>query len=318
VAKAASKNELYKYTSPTAKDVAAASQPSAANQFPTPGPLAQDYLKADLAGQNIDGTNVTWEPTGPNSTLATDAFGNQLYPGPGDNAYITRPPSCEQDTTLVNADKSNCVPGEKASGAGFGYSGAKTIAASATAGATTITGPVTATDTGRAVSGAGIPAGASIGSVINSGPVMIPVAGQPVTVSSFTLVDAKGKQLATTGPVTSVTLSPTGVPGHLAAGQTPLATFDAQDATPGGGITGSVLISPLIKPGTVSTTSYNHYSWLRTMEDIFRVSDGTGTAPLTAGTVSGGLDGQGHLGFAAQAGLRPFGPDVFTNASPKD
>ena len=153
--------------------------------------------------------------------------------------------------------------------------------------------------------------------MINSGPVLVPAANQPVTVSSFTLVDAKGRQLTTTGPVTGVTLSATGVPGHLAAGQTPVATFDAQDATPGGGITGSVLISPLIKPGTVSTTSYNHYSWLRTMEDIFQVSEGTATAPLAAGTVSGGLDGLGHLGFAAQAGLRPFGPDVFTNASPK-
>jgi hypothetical protein len=30
-----------------------------------------------------------------------------------------------------------------------------------------------------------------------------------------------------------------------------------------------VLISPLIKPGTVSSTFYNHYSTLRTLEDLF-------------------------------------------------
>jgi hypothetical protein len=316
-AKAASKNELYTYESPTAKDFAAASKALPANQFPTPGPLAQDYVKADAAGQTIDGKTVDWEPTGPNSTLATDPSGNQLFQGPGNNAFITRPPSCEQDTALVNADKSNCVHGEKNSGASFGYGAAKTITASATIDSSTVIGPVTATDTGRAVTGAGIPAAAYIGSVVNSGPVMVSASTQPVTVSSFTLVDAKGKALQTTGPVTSVTLSATGVPGHLAAGQTPLATFDAQDATPGGGITGSVLISPFIKPGTVSTTAYNHYAWLRTMEDIFQVSDGKGAAPLTAGTVSGGLDGLGHLGFAAQAGLAPFGPDVFTNASRK-
>jgi hypothetical protein len=143
---------------------------------------------------------------------------------------------------------------------------------------------------------------------------MVSAPSQPVTVSSFTLVDVNGKPLTTTGPVTGVTLSATGVPGHLASGQTPLATFDAQDPTPGGGITGSVLISPLIKPGTVSTVSYNHYSWLRTMEDVFQVSTGSDHTALSAGTVSDGLDGQGHLGFAAQAGLRPFGPDVFTNA----
>ena len=60
---------------------------------------------------------------------------------------------------------------------------------------------------------------------------------------------------------------------------------------------------------------YNHYSWLRTMEDIFDVAAGSDYTPLSpgAGTVSGGLDGEGHLGYAAQPGLRPFGPDVFTN-----
>ncbi len=77
--------------------------------------------------------------------------------------------------------------------------------------------------------------------------------------------------------------------------------------------TGSVLFSPLIKPGTTSSTFYNHYSWLRTMEDIFGVSLGRDHDKVVAGTVSGGLDGQGHLGFAAQEGLAPFGEDVFNN-----
>jgi hypothetical protein len=317
VARLAKKNELYNYFVPSAKSIADGYKDFPANEFPTPGAQAKDYIKADLAGQNINGKNVSWEPVGPNSTLEADQFGNQLFPGPGDNGYITRPPSCEQDTSLVNADASNCVPGAKNTGADFGYSGAKTITASATASSNTVIGAVTVADIGRGVSGSGIPAGASIGSVINSGPVMIPLPGQAVTVSSFRLVDHNGKRLQTTGPVTSVTLSATGVPGHLASGQSPLATFDAQDPTPGGGITGSVLISPLIKPGTVSTTNYNHYSWLRTMEDIFQVSRGTDDTPLAAGSLSGGLDGRGHLGYAAQAGLRPFGTDVFNNARHK-
>ena len=79
--------------------------------------------------------------------------------------------------------------------------------------------------------------------------------------------------------------------------------FDATDATNGGGDTGSVLISPYINPGTVSTVTYNHYSWLRTMEDLFGVAS---TSP--------GLDGLGHIGYAAQPGLAPFGPDVFNKA----
>ncbi len=59
---------------------------------------------------------------------------------------------------------------------------------------------------------------------------------------------------------------------------------------PGGGRIGTVLLSPLIRPGTVSTVAYNHYSLLRTIEDIF---------------------GLPHLGDAAMPQVRSFGPDVF-------
>jgi hypothetical protein len=74
-----------------------------------------------------------------------------------------------------------------------------------------------------------------------------------------------------------------------------------QDTTPGGGITGAVFISRFIRPGSVSDQPYNHYSWLRSTEDLFGVNHG-------------GTDGQGHLGYAAADGLRPFGPDVYNNA----
>jgi phosphatidylinositol-3-phosphatase len=69
---------------------------------------------------------------------------------------------------------------------------------------------------------------------------------------------------------------------------------------PGGGQVGAVLLNPrLITPGTRNTTgSYNHYSALRSYEDLL-------------GLRSGGTDGLGHLGFAASAGLQPFGRDVF-------
>lgn len=65
----------------------------------------------------------------------------------------------------------------------------------------------------------------------------------------------------------------------------------------------------------MSTTFYNHYSWLRTMEDLFDVNAGDSHSPIPggAGSVSGGLDGLGHIGYAAQPGLAPFGPDVFNN-----
>lgn len=60
---------------------------------------------------------------------------------------------------------------------------------------------------------------------------------------------------------------------------------------PGGGRIGAVLVSPFIKAGTVSTTAYNHYSLLRSIEDFFDVE---------------------HLGYAGQKGLKSFGKDVFT------
>jgi len=63
---------------------------------------------------------------------------------------------------------------------------------------------------------------------------------------------------------------------------------------PGGGKIGAVLLSPFIKPGTVSKVAYNHYSQLRTVEDLF------------------GLE---HLGYAAEPGLQTFGADVFTRRS---
>ena len=59
---------------------------------------------------------------------------------------------------------------------------------------------------------------------------------------------------------------------------------------PGGGRTGAVAISRFVNPGSKNSTPYNHYSFLRSMEDIF------------------GLE---HLGFAGQAGLKAFGSDVF-------
>jgi len=57
---------------------------------------------------------------------------------------------------------------------------------------------------------------------------------------------------------------------------------------PGGGRTGAVLISPFIKPGTVSNSPYNHYSMLRTLEDVFGVP---------------------ALGFSA--GAHDFGGEIF-------
>jgi phosphatidylinositol-3-phosphatase len=72
---------------------------------------------------------------------------------------------------------------------------------------------------------------------------------------------------------------------------------------PGGGQIGAVLFNPdWIVPGSTDTTgSYDHYSALRTFEDLLGIN-------------RGGADGHGHLGFAATA--TDFGSDVF-NATPQ-
>jgi hypothetical protein len=72
------------------------------------------------------------------------------------------------------------------------------------------------------------------------------------------------------------------------------------DSAPGGGRTGAVLLNPrYLKAGTIDTAgSYNHYSALRSYEDLL-------------GLTTGGTDGSGHLGFAGASGLKPFGHDVF-------
>ena len=59
---------------------------------------------------------------------------------------------------------------------------------------------------------------------------------------------------------------------------------------PGGGRVGAVLLSRFIRPGTVSDVPYNHYSMLRSMEDLFHLP---------------------HLGYAADSQLVTFGADVF-------
>ncbi len=287
-----------------------------ADAYPPTSDVKPNYtssIKADTAGQNLYGHNVNYEPTGPNSTLGVNKKGDQLYPGPGNNAFVDRPPVCTQTSpTLVPA---NCVPGIVRGGAS-NPPPARTDTVSGGTGSNVISdNAIGANDTGREVTGSNIPANSFVGAVTNTGPDFPTTNTGSVTTGSFQLVSQNGSPVDPTGTVSSITLSPQGDPSDLAPGQTPDPLFNATLPTNGGGDTGSVLISPFIKPGTSTDTYYNHYSWLATMEDIFNVAGGHDHIPLTAGTVSGGLDGQGHLGFAAQPGLRAFGRDVFNYPS---
>ncbi len=67
----------------------------------------------------------------------------------------------------------------------------------------------------------------------------------------------------------------------------------------GGDRTGAVLLSPFLKPGTVSNTPFNHYSLLKTLEEVFKTD--------------------GYLGYAGQPGLVSFfgcvSSDISTHTS---
>ncbi|MEY2404046.1 MAG: hypothetical protein QOD38_1597 [Acidimicrobiaceae bacterium] len=65
----------------------------------------------------------------------------------------------------------------------------------------------------------------------------------------------------------------------------------------GGGRMGAVVLSSrFVHPGTVTDEPYNHYSLLRTLEDLYGVT---------------------HLGYAAQSGLQSFGRDIFPMGKPR-
>ena len=75
----------------------------------------------------------------------------------------------------------------------------------------------------------------------------------------------------------------------------PGARFRPGFSGPGGGRVGAIVLSKFVKPGTVSTVPYNHYSLLRTVEAIF---------------------GLPYLGYAAEPELRVLGADVFSAPPP--
>jgi hypothetical protein len=283
---------------------------------------------ADAAGENINGVDVPTEPTGPNDPEVTDGSGDQLQPGPGASGFIDRPTG---------------LPGESSNLSGS--PGTASEPALVAPGSSLVTDPkINADDTGRLVSGTdangnAIPPDTFVGAVSDTGPYALSANASTTTASNnyakpwigtFQLLNDSGQPVTLPkGYDGNVTLSAEG--GTSTVGTTSCPTgseaatdsacvtadplYDATDFTPGGGDTGTVLISPLIKPGTVSSTFYNHYSTLRTLEDLFLTGRSCTNAVLVAGSVCGGLDGEGHIGYAAQAGLADFGADVFTAES---
>lgn len=83
---------------------------------------------------------------------------------------------------------------------------------------------------------------------------------------------------------------------------TTIGSFTLVTGDYGGDRTGAVLLSPFLEPGTVSNTPLNHFSLLKTLEDIYHTD--------------------GYLGYAAQPGLLSFfgcvSSDIQTKGSAGD
>lgn len=65
---------------------------------------------------------------------------------------------------------------------------------------------------------------------------------------------------------------------------------------PGGGRVGAVVLSPFVRAGTQNARAYNHYSFLKTVENLF---------------------GLPYLGYAQPNNVPVFGPDVFGRNKPR-
>lgn len=302
---------------------------------------AMGSLSNDAPGETLFGRSLNWEPTGPNATVVHSALSGQvLSGGPGDSAYLDLPTSADGDLVACPSPKGGgaswqtfttptptngvCEPGYQANG----YhptsasvkvdltSGSSLATEAATEGSLSPSYDGDATNlTGSFEDSSGNPYTGTVyfGQVTNEpNDGTSTTATEPYT-SSVQLVQQNGSPLTYEG--TSATQQAVALTAATDSANDPF--FDPYDATLGGGDAGAVVISPYVKPGTVSNTYYNHYSLLRTVEDVFG-EQGNGSNDLTYGvspgstTQTGTLNGP-YLGFAGQPGLAPFGSDVFTN-----
>jgi len=83
----------------------------------------------------------------------------------------------------------------------------------------------------------------------------------------------------------------TAYPGYPKSAGTDVSFTGSQGSGKGGGRIGTLVISPFVRPGGTSSTPYNHYSLLRSIEDLFGLT---------------------HLGYAGQPGLQGFGTDLWS------
>ena len=93
---------------------------------------------------------------------------------------------------------------------------------------------------------------------------------------------------------------------------------EAVSMQPGGGDSGAILLSPFIKPGTVSSVPYNHFSVLRTLQDIFALPHTANAGDPLSGTIGADVfNDVPPAALARRLGTSPSAPLAGTLAAPR-
>lgn len=126
-------------------------------------------------------------------------------------------------------------------------------------------------------------------------PTTTAVATAPTTAAAPTTTATTPATTDTTGTTAPATTTAPGTTPTTPTTTTPTTTPGALATPPGGGRVGLLLISQFVKPGTVNQTEdYNHFSLLRSIEDLFDLQ---------------------HLGYAADPALPAFDTVVWNATS---
>ena len=217
---------------------------------------------ADAAGENLNGTNVNTEPTGPNDPEVTNATGQQFQPGPGASGFIDRPTGLTGESPNLSGSPGRRRPSRRSSPRDRAW--CSTPRSTRTTPVDWSRGPVSRPTR-------------FVGAVSDTGPISSVAQRERYDrasnnyakpwMGSFQLLNDSGQPVTLTAGLSAPSRWAPKVPYRRSERRAVRAAtrrrqplgcvtadplYDPTDFTPGGGDTGTVLISPFIKPGTVS------------------------------------------------------------------
>ena len=235
---------------------------SFANSTKVP-PTAATSIASDSAARRCSASRVHYEPTGPNTPLAKDANGNELYPGPGDNAFLDRPATASPRRSRRSRPAPACS-------AAAATSRARVPSRRDGRGGQRRRSPTTRSwrpTPGASVTGTGIPAGAFVSQVTDTPTHRDALRARAAGSST----PARSRSSTPPAAAARRPAAVSGVDARRAhAGDRPAVRRDRRDERRRRH--GQRAHQPVHPPGHASAhVYYNHYSWLRTMEDLFNV-----------------------------------------------